>query len=949
MNDVFSLLQKPLIRYLHDTEIKGASHIQELAIPIILEGKNILVIAPTGMGKTLAAILPIFDLFLKYRSKSEAKGISILYITPLRALNRDIYRRVMELGKELNISVEVRHGDTPSRKRRLQAMFPPNMLITTPETLQAILPGKKMREHLKSVQWIIVDEIHELVPDKRGTQLALALERLCNLTKREIQRIGLSATIGESEKAANFLAGVGRAVEVVKSPELKNFDINIEYIDPSQNEINESEKYGIPANYLSRIKKIVELTLKHKSTLIFTNTRENAEALGSLIHSFYKNLQIGVHHGSLSREIREDVEKQFQEGILKAVICTSSLELGIDVGTVELVIQYMSPRQATKLIQRVGRSGHAIESIPRGEIITGWADDILESIILLKQSLHDDLERLVIYPDPYDILTHQIVGLILDEKRITIQKAFKVITKAYPYKDLIIEQFHEVLKQIERLNLIRIIDGVLQVKTLRAYRYYFENLSVIPDVKHFTVFDFFSKRKIGTLDQEFVVKRCSSGIDIIMHGHTWKVISKDESKLTLDVEPTSPSLEAIPSWEGEIIPVEFKTAIEVGKLRQFVYDNLANLERLNDFEKKAKISHDSIRKIMGTIQDQTKFSQIPTDKKIIIERFENSIVIHACFGNFVNETIGLALTTLLRSKYNASFRYQVDPYRIAITCFYPINPIVIKELISNLDPKDLPSIVSQSLQEADMFVWRHWHVARRFGIIERRADYNTNNAKKLVDIFRDSLINEETKKEILIDKLDIENTQKILNHIVKRDILIDIIVFEDIRCSPLAIPILDKIVPHDLLRPATVSKPLSNIVEERLLSEMVKLVCTYKGDWEGVRVVKQLDEKISCRKCGTTLVAVTHPDDNDLLKIINKKKRKARLTNDEEEKWNRGWKTASLIQVYGKKAVLALAGRGVGPITAARILRKPHRQDQDFFIEILKAERSYARTRMFWD
>ena len=949
MSDVFSLLQKPLIRYLRDTEIKGASHIQELAIPIILEGKNILVIAPTGMGKTLAAILPIFDLFLKYRSKSEAKGISILYITPLRALNRDIYRRVMELGKALNISVEVRHGDTTSRKRRLQAMFPPNMLITTPETLQAILPGKKMREHLKSVQWIIIDEIHELVPDKRGTQLALALERLCNLTKKDIQRIGLSATIGEAEKAANFLAGVERTVEVVKSPELKNFDINIEYIDPSQNEINESEKYGIPANYLSRIKKIVELILKHKSTLIFTNTRENAEALGSLIHSFYKNLPIGVHHGSLSREIREDVERQFQEGILKAVICTSSLELGIDVGTVELVIQYMSPRQATKLIQRVGRSGHAIESIPRGEIITGWADDILESIILLKQSLHDDLEHLIIYPDPYDILTHQIIGLILDEKRITIQKAFKVITKAYPYKDLIIEQFHEVLKQIERLDLIRIIDGILQVKTLRVYRYYFENLSVIPDVKHFTVFDFFSKRKIGTLDQEFVVKRCSSGIDFIMHGHTWKVISKDESKLTIDVEPTSPSLDAIPSWEGEIIPVEFKTAIEVGKLRQFVYDNLANQKCLNDFKKEAKISQDSIRKIMGTIQEQTKFSQIPTDKKIIIERFENSIVIHACFGNLVNETIGLALTTLLRSKYNASFRYQVDPYRIAIICSHPINPIVIKEFISNLDSKDLPAIVSQSLQEADMFVWRHWHVARRFGIIERKADYNTNNAKKLVDIFKNSLINEETKKEILIEKLDVENTQKILNHIMKRDILIDIIGVEDIRCSPLAIPILDKIVPHDLLRPATVSKPLSNIVEERLLSEMVKLVCIYKGDWEGVRIVKQLDEKISCRKCGTTLIAVTHPNDNDLLKIINKKKRKARLTNDEEEKWNRGWKTASLIQVYGKKAVLALAGRGVGPITAVRILRKPHRQEQDFFIEILKAERSYARTRMFWD
>ena len=305
----------------------------------------------------------------------------------------------------------------------------------------------------------------------------------------------------------------------------------------------------------------------------FTNTREHAEALGSQINAINCKNSVKVHHGSLSREIREEVEVEFQKGDIKAVICTSSLELGIDVGTVDLVIHYMSPRQATRLIQRIGRSGHHIKSIPRGCIITTWADDILESKVLIDRANKGQLEKVKIHENALDVLAHQIAGLVLDTKTINVEDAYDIVRRAYPFRNIEPEVFYKVIKQLQQQKIIRLKDESLSGKYLNTHRYYYENLSVIPDVKKYTVFDFSLKRRIGTLDQEFVVKRCKSGTEFIMHGNTWRVISVDDEKMTVEVEAAASSLNAIPSWEGEIIPVEYDVAIEVGKLRQAISNN----------------------------------------------------------------------------------------------------------------------------------------------------------------------------------------------------------------------------------------------------------------------------------------------------------------------------------------------------------------------------------------
>jgi len=946
MRSAFSHLDGLIVKLLGDEGIVQPSDIQEMAIPRIIQGRNLLVIAPTGVGKTYAAVLPVFNLLLSARARGEAKPISILYITPLRALNRDVYRRLISLGEALGIRVDVRHGDTPSSVRYSQAVKPPDMLITTPETLQAILPGARMKGHLRNVRWVIVDEVHELVSDKRGSQLALALERLRNLTHIDFQRIGLSATVGSLYEVGCFLAGVGRPFEVVKSSMLKEITVSVESPKPTPRDASEAEALGIPPSNIARARRIIELASRNRSTLIFTNTREHAEALGSLLHALKPDLSVKVHHGSLSREIREEVEAGFQRGEVKAVVCTSSLELGIDIGSVDLVVQYMSPRQAVKLVQRVGRSGHRLEARSQGVVIAGWADDILESAALMGRVEKDDLEKPGIHVKPYDVLAHQMVGLALDSKGVNLRQVYETVRRAYPYASLTWEELNSILSLLEEIKLIRVDGDVVRPRGPRAHRYYYENLSVIPDVKRYTVYDLASRKRIGTLDQDFVARRCSPDTDIIMHGYTWRILRVDDEELKVEVEPAEPSLKAIPTWEGEMIPVEYETAVEVGRLRRMLVEPQPGgpLDLLTP----AKLSDEAARRVYETLMEHVKMAPLPTDQRILIESFENATVIHVCLGNRANEALALALSTLLEARYGIPVGFQVDPYRIALTTPYRIEAETVKETLKSLKPESLREVVEGSLEDSPQLAWRYWHIAKRFGIVERKADYSLARARSLIRVFKDSLVHAEAKKEIYTEQLDLKAAERLLESLAEGKIEIAVKGSGE-TCTPLAAPILDKVMPRDLLRPILPSESLVEIVKERIGKSPVKLLCIHRGDWEAVKTVEMLTEKLRCPRCGATLIAATHPNDRETPRAVAKKLKGARLSREEEELWRQAWKTAGLIQIYGKKAVTVLAGRGIGPATAVRVLRKPIRDESEIYSEILKAERVYARTRAYWD
>ncbi|MCD6263518.1 DEAD/DEAH box helicase, partial [Candidatus Bathyarchaeota archaeon] len=346
--DVFSLLCRPLRRLIEERGFKEPTEPQRRAIPHILRGENVLLISPTATGKTEAAILPVLHLYLM--SGEKKPGIKILYITPLRALNRDILDRLMWWCTKLDLNVAVRHGDSSDVERTRQRRSPPDLLITTPETLQAVLLGRVIRRYLRAVKWVIVDEIHELADNKRGSQLSLALERLREVAEEEFQLIGLSATIGSPEKVGAFLVGVGRPVEVIRVPVARSMELSIVYPEPRAEDYELAERLYTFPEVAARLRVMRELIEEERTTLIFTNTRSISEVLASRFRVWDLDFPLSIHHGSLAKPSRIAAESGLKSGNLRNVVCTSSLELGIDIGHIDLVIQYMSPRQVTRLL-----------------------------------------------------------------------------------------------------------------------------------------------------------------------------------------------------------------------------------------------------------------------------------------------------------------------------------------------------------------------------------------------------------------------------------------------------------------------------------------------------------------------------------------------------------------------------------------------------------------------
>src|SRR6266571_4566489 len=889
---VFSILKPPVLRRLEKEGFLEASPIQELGIPAILRGENVLLIAPTGTGKTLAAILPVLDKFLETRAEGKAHGISVLYVTPLRALNRDLLRRLEEMGRDLDIKIQVRHGDTPLSARARQAKSPPDVMITTPETLQAILIGKRMSEHLKSVRWVIIDEVHELATDERGVQLSVALERLLDLTGVEFQRIGLSATIGEPDRIGQFLVGEGRRVSVLRSDQIRGLQIKVSSVQPSPEDHEEADRLGLPPSTVARARRILNLIETHKSTLVFTNTREHAEALASQLSALGAAGLVKVHHGSLSREIREEAEKDFQEGKVRALICTSSLELGIDIGSVDFIVQFTSPRETTRLVQRIGRSGHTLGGTSKGTILTMGTDDTLESAVLIQRALAGRLERPVIHERAYDVLAHQIIGVLLQKRRITLEDLAAIVKRSYPFRNVELADLERLVLQLEDLRFLRRFAGQISPRNPKAIQYYFENLSVIPDVQKYTVFDFFRKRRIGTLDQDFVARRCVSGAEFILHGQTWRVISVDEEKLHVEVEAAPPSLTAIPGWEGDMIPVQMDVASEGGRMRRTLALS-GELDGVLEEPEKEKAS--------ATLALQAKEAKIPSDRLVLVEGFENSVIVHTCAGNLVNEALANAMAALFGSRLGSNIATQVDQYRFALIFPRPVSAYMVAEEFGKLTPNDLETMINDTVEHSDLFAWKHWHVLRRIGAVSRDAEYKARQARLLVEIFKNSIANRETRRELFAEKLDIEGAKKLLSMIGSGDVLLEAV--QDAgQCTPLALPLLDRIVPHGLLRPAVEETSIIEVIKSRLLSTKLRLLCINCGKWDGIRTVDNLQEQIRCPRCRSTLIAATYLSNDALPKIIQKKINGGKLQAEEEKDWMTAWRSAGLLQTYGKMA-----------------------------------------------
>jgi ATP-dependent Lhr-like helicase len=897
-------------------------------------------------------LLPIFSNFIQQENK---KGIAILYITPLRALNRDMVKRLNFWAIKLGISVDVRHGDTEIKIRRKQALKPPQMLVTTPETLQAILPGARMREHLGQICYVIIDEVHELVADKRGIQLSVALERLYELVGREFQRVGLSATVGNSQKVAKFVAGTNRPIEIVEVPLPKGYFYEVEFPLPGDLDYDLAQKLRTAPEAAARIRRILELVEKHTSTLIFVNSRTNAEMLGHKFNQLTSN--IAVHHGSLSREERTLIEDEFKNRKLKALVCTSTLELGIDIGHVDLVIQYLSPRQVCSLIQRVGRSGHRLNLVSKGIIITAFSDDILEAIASVKRASKGLLEPISMHENALDVLAHQIVGIIMDKRQAKIEEILEILHRAYPYRSLTKAKLLDVANYLHLLKEINLEGNVLK-KTRRTRPYYYENLSMIPDERRYPIVDIISDRKIGTLGDEFMALRARIGLNFICKGKVWRIVQIEEETGTVYVVPSEDPFAAIPGWDGEMLPVPFDLAQEAGKTREEIAEELKKTENLEvaveTLAKKFSTNKNVFRKPTEEIFEHLKQgAPLPTHNHIVIEAFDKYVVVHACFGEVVNRTLGSIFDAVLSDKELITGWWN-DGYRILIELPRKAELKDVQKLpdiLFSLTAEEIEKAFNEYLEARFPFAYKMKFVAERFGALPRGKTMGPKRLEELPRRFRKTPIYEETLREAMMEKVDIQTVKQIMKDIKEGKIKVSAI-FRQQEPTPLAYPILSQYsLILELMAPRHIL--LSNIeqMKRTISARKITLFCLSCGDWSMEKRVQELPEKPVCQKCGSGLLAEIYPSQNieQLQSILKRRKEGKELSPEELEQLTHARRTADLILSYGKKALIALQVKGVGPETAFRILGKMHPNEDEFYMDLLKAKIQYLRTREYWE
>jgi ATP-dependent Lhr-like helicase len=952
---VFELLAKPVRKALAEIGFLEPTLPQKLAIPQVLAGKNVLLIAPTGSGKTEAVLLPIFSKLIQ-KEQAEQKGIAVIYITPLRALNRDMLKRLTYWSQRIGITVEVRHGDTEMKTRRKQARQPPQMLVTTPETLQAILPGSQMRKHLSQVEHVIIDEVHELASSKRGVQLTIALERLSQITEKEFQRIGLSATVGNPEEVAKFIAGTCRPISIVHAALAKNFKYNVENPTPTQTDYEQAGKLETSPEAAARIRRLTELIDTHKSTLVFVNSRTIAEMLG---HKFSQlgRTDIAVHHGSLSREERVSIEDDFKAGKLKAIICTSTLELGIDIGNVDLVIQYMSPRQVSSLIQRVDRSGHSLEKLSEGVIVTVFPDDTLESVAAVKNAVANRIEPVLFHENALDVLAHQIAGILMDNENITVNELLKIIRKAYPYRKLSKKQLTDVIDFLESLNKLR-VEGTTLRKTGRTREYYYGNLSMIPDERRYPVINVLNDRKIGTLGDEFMALDARIGLHFIMRGKVWRIVQIEEETGTVHVVPAEDPFAAIPGWDGEILPVPFELAQQTGKTREkigkLLKENNSAEAVATELATELKTDKTTLLSTVQEIDEHLKeAAPLPTQNHIVIEAYDRYIVVHACFGEAVNRTLGGVFDSVL-SEREVITGWWADGYRILIETPRRLSRAEVEplaEVLFRLSASEVDAAFGKYVKAKFPFAYKMKFVAERFGALPRGKTMSYERQAKLKAAFEDTPIYDETLREALLEKADVARVKEIMRDVAEGKIRVSTLMRVE-KPTPLAYHILQQFADvSELMAPERVL--LSNIDRMKMAIEArtVTLLCMNCGEWTSQVRLKDLANQPQCARCGSRLLALLYPSQHVAhLKDALKRRREGKeLSEDELKELSQARRKADLILSYGKQAVRALQVKGVGAETASRILGKMHPNEDEFYMDLLKAKIQYLRTRGFWE
>ncbi|MCY0868632.1 MAG: ATP-dependent helicase [Desulfurococcus sp.] len=855
---------RPYIREWLIKKYGDLTPVQRRTLPLVKKGFNILVSSPTGTGKTLAVFLGVLDsMYREYEEKGVLpEGVHVVYVSPLRALNNDMRKNLLEavegirreaeaLGIKLpSIKISVRTSDTSPGEKQRMTRDPPHILITTPESLAIALNAPRFREKLANTRVVIVDEIHELASSKRGSHLALSIERLEELASRPLQRIGLSATISPLEDVALFLVGYKdngepRDCIIVDARFDKKMDIRVvvpvgDVVKASAEEINE-------AIY----RELKEAIKKHRSTLVFTNTRSATERVVFRLRKIFEKEgvldvdDIEAHHSSLSRSVRLEVEEKLKKGELKAIVSSTSLELGIDIGYIDLVVLLSSPKSVTRLLQRVGRAGHHIREVSKGRIIAVDRDDLVESVVLAKLALERKIDRVRIPRNPLDVLAQHVVGMAL-ERKWRLEEAYRLVRRTYTFHDLSYEDFLSVVRYLaarlgdfyEYQKVYSKIwldesEGVFGRKRNTRMIYY-QNIGVIPDESKASVYTL-EGRYVGDLEEAFV-EYLTQGDLFVLGGRVYRYLYSKGFKVY--VEPADGQKPTVPSWFSEMLPLAYDSAVEVGKFRRIISEMLEVQGREKTIEflvREYRLQKHAAEAVCDYIMEQKLYTNglIPSDNLILIEVYDESshrnIIVHSVFGRKANDALARLYAYTVSRELGVNIRLTVTDTGFMLTL--PGHPEGRwLEWFTSIPVESAWGILEKVVRKTDLFKRRFRHVAarsfmllRKYRDTERSVEKLQVNAEELLKAVEEIPgfpVLKETYREILMDYMHIDEAVEILEKVRRGDIKVALVGPEDVP-SPFAHSIVvhgysDVVLMEDIRR---MLAKLHELVEKKLAEQ----------------------------------------------------------------------------------------------------------------------------------
>jgi len=786
----------PIVKEWFFTKFKDYSLTQLYGVKNIYDRKNILVSAPTGGTKTLTAFLGIINYIVSLALKNELEDkIYAVYTSPLKALSNDIFVNLINPLEEIEalalkkgikmqkIRVGLRTGDTTAAERAKHARKSPHIYVTTPESLAIVLTTEKFVENVKNLEFVIVDEIHALT-NKRGVYLSLTLERLCNYSKIEPVRIGLSATISPLEEIAKFLVGTQRDCLIASVKLNKKIEIGLDYpgdnILEAENQVNQKKFYKL----------LDELIEKNRTTLIFTNTRAATERIIHFLDMHfpgkYEGL-IGAHHGSMSKEKRLEIEDKLRAGQLKVVVSSTSLELGIDIGSIDLVVMIRSPKSVSRALQRIGRAGHKLHENPRGEFIVLDRDDLVECSILMKEMVEGKIDRADIPKNCLDVLAQQIFGMAVS--RIwDVDELLTTIRRSYCYENLSKEDFFDVISYLageyalEHRNVYAKIwydkeKNQIGKRGKMARVMYMTNIGTIPEEGFIsvTIQNPVEQRGqiIGKIDESFL-ERMKRGDIFVLGGAKYQYLYSRGMKAYVSAGVTKNP--TIPSWFSEQLPLSFDVALSIGKFRKLLKERLNNKKEAIEFIMENVYCKKHVAEtIYNYFLEQSKFAAVPDVKTLVVEKYKSDkevLMFHSLYGRRVNDS-------LARAYAFAAARLKYRDIEIGVNdngFFISGTELDENKIIDFVKSKNLREILKEAVERTEILNRRFRQCAARSLMILRNYKGREKSVGKqqmhsgflliaVKKISNEFPILREARREVFEDLMDIKSAEQVLKWI----------------------------------------------------------------------------------------------------------------------------------------------------------------------------------------